>query len=96
MRIKFLKDYGLKDGQGAGPHYQVGQEQTFTDHVGIGYAYAYIERGVAVEVKVSPPAAPEPASVHREPPLPEPPVAAKKPPPFAKPAEAKKAETVKT
>lgn len=58
MRIKFLKDYGLKEGQGVGPHYKAGQEQNFTDPVGLGYARAYIERGLAVEVKIATPVPP--------------------------------------
>lgn len=53
MRIKFLKNYGRSEGQGAGPHYEAGQECWFTDPVGIGYARAYVDRGLAVVLRDS-------------------------------------------
>lgn len=50
MRIRFVKPYGKKEGQGAGPHYAVGQEYDFKGQTPEGYARSYIARGVAVEV----------------------------------------------
>lgn len=50
MRIKFLKNYGIKEGQGAGPHYAADKEYEFKGPVEEGYARAYIERGIALEV----------------------------------------------
>lgn len=50
MRIKFLKNYGIKEGQGSGPHYAAGTEYEFNGTFEEGYARAYIERGFAAEV----------------------------------------------
>ncbi len=54
VRIRFIKPYGINEGQGAGPHYEEGKEYDFKGYVEEGYARAYIERGAAVEVKEEP------------------------------------------
>lgn len=57
MRIRFIKDHKVQQGDGKGPHYKAGAVHDFTGPVARTYALKYIARGYAVE---EPAPAPEP------------------------------------
>lgn len=50
MKIRFIKDWDVKQGDGKGPKYRVGQEVVFDGPVAETYARKYVARGLAEEV----------------------------------------------
>lgn len=48
-RVKFIKELGRRQGQGAGPEYKAGDSHVFSGYVAETYAQAYIDRGYAVD-----------------------------------------------
>lgn len=60
MKIRFVKPWVVKQGDGKGPKYEVGQVVEFKGQVAETYARKYITRGLAVDVANDP--KPEPAA----------------------------------
>lgn len=51
MKIRFIKNWIVEQGDGKGPHYQAGEVYEFNDDaVGRSYADKYVRRGLAVVV----------------------------------------------
>lgn len=48
MKIKFVSDWRVKQGDGKGPRYETGKEYVFEGMVAETYAKKYIARGLAV------------------------------------------------
>lgn len=53
-RIRFVKNLGAREGQGAGPSYEEGKTYEFKGATAEGYADAYIDRGFAVDTADDP------------------------------------------
>lgn len=55
MKIRFVKDWIVRQGDGQGPHYRAGDVQEFAGPVAETYARKYVSRGLAVAVEDAPP-----------------------------------------
>lgn len=62
MKIRFVKDHKVKQGDGKGPEYKAGETHSFNGAVAETYARKYVARRLAVDVTNEPqPARAEPA-----------------------------------
>lgn len=63
MKIRFVQEHKVQQGDGRGPHYKVGDVVEFNGMVGESYGRKYVARGYAEEVKAgAAPAAPAPVA----------------------------------
>lgn len=67
MKIRFVKPWEVKQGDGKGPKYKIGDEVEFNGRVPETYARKYINRELAVEVTDTPAAPVAPAGPASEP-----------------------------
>ncbi len=58
MRIRFIKDHTVRQGDGKGPQYKTGEEHEFNGPIAETYGRKYVRRGLAVDTANDPKPAP--------------------------------------